>query len=125
MYKVKVDDTPAIRVEARAKSLEFALDSSGMNPLEGLYATLAACAAVYAKKACKELGISAAGIHIEARPRAGKAGPLSLDRFETHLSFPAHFTEAQKAAVLESVEHCAVKQIVQGGAAVEFSCCAA
>lgn len=124
MYKVHVDDTPVIRVETRSKSLTFAVDSSAMNPLEGFYATLAGCAAVYVKKACKELGVSASGIRVNARPRAGKAGALSLERFETELSFPDGFSEEQRQAVIESVNHCAVKEVVMQGAQVEFTCAA-
>ena len=42
-----------------------------MNPLEAFYASLAGCAAVYAKKACKALGVSPAGIAIRCKPYAG------------------------------------------------------
>ena len=121
MYKVSVDDGAAIHVQARSRSMAFAIDGSAMNPLEGFYATLAGCAAVYVKKACKELGIPAAGIQINCRPRAGKAGPLSLERFETALSFPESFPAEHKAAVIDAVSHCAVKEVVHNGAAVEFA----
>lgn len=122
MYQVLVDDGATIHVQARSKAMAFAADGSAMNPLEGFYACLAGCAAVYVKKACKELGVSAAGIRIHCRPRAGKAGPLGLERFDTELSFPDRFPLAYKAAVIDSVMHCAVKEVVQNGAAVEFNC---
>ncbi|NDY94005.1 OsmC family protein [Ideonella livida] len=122
MYKVLVDDTPVIDVQTRSKRLRLAVDASAMNPLEAFYATLAGCAAVYAKKACAQLGLSAAGLQIQCRPGAGKAGALSLERFETRLSFPESFPAAARAEVLAAVRECAVKQVVQQGAAVQFSC---
>ena len=83
-------------------------------------AALAACAAVYTKKACKELGISAEGIVIDCKPFTGTGGPLTLAKFRSEVRFPAHFTAEQKAAVLESVAHCAVKEIVKDGAGIDF-----
>lgn len=120
MFAVTVNDTAEIFVSGKTKSMRFALDASGMNPLEAFYATLAGCAAVYAKKACKELGISAEGISVSCRPMAGKAGPLSLGRFETVLTFGARFTDAQIKHITEAVQHCAVKEVVKAGATVEF-----
>ncbi|WP_157265324.1 OsmC family protein [Azohydromonas aeria] len=120
MYQVDVEEGAAIRVQARAKSMDFATDSSAMNPLEGFYAALAGCAAVYVKKACKELRLPARGIHIRCRPHAGRAGALSLERFETALSFPPEFPAEHRPAVLDAVSHCAVKELVQQGAGVEF-----
>jgi uncharacterized OsmC-like protein len=122
MYQVSVDDGPSINVQARSRSIAFAIDGSAMNPLEGFYATLAGCAAVYVKKACQALGVSAAGIQVHCRPRAGKAGAPSLERFETELAFPEGFPGEHKAAVMDAVTHCAVKEVVQNGAAVEFVC---
>ena len=121
MFAVTVNDTPEIIVQARTKSMRFALDTSGMNPLEAFYATLAGCAAVYTKKACKELGISAEGIAINCRPSAGKGGPLTLGRFETELTFPARVTPEQREAIVTSVAHCAVKEVVKDGAAIDFT----
>ena len=121
MYQVEVDEGAAIRVQARAKSMAFATDRSAMNPLEAFYAALAGCAAVYVKKACRELGLPARGIRIRCRPHAGRAGALSLERFETTLSFPPEFPAEHRQAVLDAVSHCAVKEVVQQGSAVEFS----
>lgn len=120
MFAVSVNDTAEIVVSGKTKSMRFALDASGMNPLEAFYATLAGCAAVYAKKACKELGISAEGISVKCRPMAGKAGPLSLGRFETELTFGIGFTDVQVEKITEAVQHCAVKEVVKAGATVEF-----
>lgn len=121
MYSVTVQDSPVITVSGGKHQASYAIDGSLMNPLEAFYATLAGCAAVYAKKACKELGIPAKGIHIECRPFAGPAGPLTLGKFRTEVTFPERFPEEQKGAVLEAVRHCAVKGVVEAGGAVSFS----
>lgn len=120
MYSTIVDSTPLIKVSTGKHEASFALDGSLMNPLEGFYATLAACAAVYAKKACKSLGVSAAGIEIGCKPFAGPGGPMTLSKFKTDVTFPAHIDAAQKAAILEAISHCAVKDIVQNGQDIAF-----
>jgi len=120
MYATVVDSTPHIKVSTSKFEANYALDGSLMNPLEAFYASLAACAAVYAKKACKPLGISPAGIEISCKPFAGPGGPLTLARFKTEVRFPAAFTAEQKTAVLDSIAHCAVKEVVADGPNIEF-----
>ena len=120
MYSTVVDNTPRIHVSSGKHEADYALDGSLMNPLEAFYAALAACAAVYTKKACKELGISPEGIVIDCKPFTGTGGPLTLAKFRSEVRFPAHFTAEQKAKVLESVAHCAVKEIVMDGASIDF-----
>ncbi|MDP2880468.1 MAG: OsmC family protein [Azonexus sp.] len=120
MYRTVVDNTPQVQVTGGKHTASYALDGSQMNPLEAFYATLAGCAAVYAKKACKSLGVPAAGIEIDCKPVAGAGGPLTLGRFQTTVHFPAHFTAEQKTAVLDSIAHCAVKKIVADGPGIDF-----
>ncbi|MBK7462760.1 MAG: OsmC family protein [Betaproteobacteria bacterium] len=121
MYSTIVDNSPLIQVAAGKHSAIYALDGSQMNPLEAFYAVLAACAAVYAKKACKELAVPAEGIEINCKPFAGKAGPLSLAKFRTEVRFPERFTAEQKVRILEAIAHCAVKEVVQDGPSIEFT----
>lgn len=121
MFKTVVDNSPLIKVSTGKFSATYALDGSQMNPLEAFYATLAGCAGVFAKKACKKLGLSPEGITIDCKPFAGPGGPLTLSRFRTEVSFPAHFNAEQKAAVIDSIAHCAVKEIVNDGPNIEFS----
>lgn len=121
MYSTIVDNTPLIQVAAGKHAATYALDGSQMNPLEAFYASLAACAAVYAKKSCKQLAVPAEGIEIRCKPFAGAGGPLSLSKFKTEVRFPARFTAEQKAGILEAIAHCAVKEVVQDGPAIEFS----
>lgn len=120
MYATVVDSTPHIKVTTSKFEADYALDGSLMNPLEAFYASLAACAAVYTKKACKGLGISAAGVEISCKPFAGPGGPLTLAKFKTEVRFPAGFTAEQKAAVLDSIAHCAVKEVVADGPNIDF-----
>ena len=120
MYKTVVDNTPLIKVNSSKYEVSYSLNGSLMNPLEAFYASLAACAAVYAKKSCKTLGIAAEGIDIACTPYAGPGGPLTLAKFKTDVRFPAHFTAEQKASILESIAHCAVKEVVQDGPTIEF-----
>ena len=121
MFTVNVDATPVIQVTTAKHQVSYAVDGSLMNPLEAFYATLAGCAAVFAKKACKELGVSPEGIQIECKPYAGPGGPLTLSRFKTLVRFPEGFDADQKAKVLDAITHCAVKDIVVGGADIEFA----
>lgn len=120
MYATVVDSSPLIKVSTGKFEASYALDGSLMNPLEAFYASLAACAAVFAKKACKTLGISPVGIEIDCRPFAGPGGPLTLSKFKTEVRFPEAFTAAQKASVLDSIVHCAVKEVVADGPNIEF-----
>lgn len=120
MYKTVVDNTPLIKVSSAKHEANYSVNGSLMNPLEAFYAALAACAAVYAKKACKELGIPAEGIEIACKPFAGPGGPLTLAKFKSDVHFPEHFTAEQKAKILDSIAHCAVKEIVMDGPSIEF-----
>jgi len=120
MYATVVDSTPHIKVTTSKFEADYALDGSLMNPLEAFYASLAACAAVFAKKACKGLGISAAGIEINCKPFAGPGGPLTLARFKTEVRFPGGFTAEHKATVLQAIERCAVKEVVAEGPNIDF-----
>ena len=90
-------------------------------PVSLAYAALAGCAGVYAKKACRELGLDDTGIWISLRVVAKAGQPLVPARFATTVAFPDRFDNEQQAAVLRSIEKCAVKAIIQAGAAIEFT----
>ena len=120
MYASVADNSPLIKVTSGKHEASYALDGSLMNPLEAFYASLAACAIVFAKKACKNLGIKPAGIAVECKPFAGPGGPLTLGKFRTEVRFPAEFTAEQKAAIMDSIAYCAVKDIVANGPSIDF-----
>jgi uncharacterized OsmC-like protein len=121
MFNMTLEPGARIDVQARNHRYQYATDGSLPNPLESTYAALAGCAGVYAKKACRELAINDAGIAISLRV-VGKAGrPLVPSRIVTTVAFPNHFDDAQQAAVLQSIEKCAVKALIQAGPDIEFA----
>lgn len=120
MYKTTVHDTPIINVSTSKDSVSYSVNGTKMNPLEAFYASLTGCAAVYAKKACSQMGISAEGIEINCVPKAGNNGALSLGKFKTEIKFPDSFTKEQKEKIIDSISHCAVKEIVKSGDQILF-----
>jgi uncharacterized OsmC-like protein len=120
MYSLELTGGEQIAVNHRNHASNFAMDGSLPNPLEAFYAALAGCAGVYAHKACKKLGLDSQGISISCRPFAPPGNPLALKKFKTTVSFPENFSEDQRTAILKSIAHCAVKEIVQAGYAIEF-----
>jgi uncharacterized OsmC-like protein len=120
MYSLELTGGEQIAVNHRNHVSTFAMDGSLPNPLEALYAALAGCAGVYAHKACKKLGLNSQGITISCRPFAPPGNPLALKRFKTTVSFPENFSEDQRTAILQSIAHCAVKEIIQAGSSIDF-----
>jgi uncharacterized OsmC-like protein len=120
MYSLELTGGEQIAVNHRNHVSAFAMDGSLPNPLEALYAALAGCAGVYAHKACKKLGLNSQGITISCRPFAPPGNPLALKRFKTTVSFPENFSEDQRTAILQSIAHCAVKEIIQAGSSIDF-----
>jgi len=121
MYNVELQDGPRIDVAYRKHSFSYSVNGSLPNPLEAFYGTLAGCAGVFAKKACAEMGISDAGIAINLRPVVKAGNPLMPEKLVTTVTFPAHIAAEARAKILESVAHCAVKEIVKMGAEIDFS----
>jgi ribosomal protein S12 methylthiotransferase accessory factor len=120
MFELTLAAGPTVEVRGRQHVWRYANDGSLANPLESTYAAIAGCAGVYAKKACRELGVADSGIRIGVRPVA-RPGHLVPARIVTTVEFPDHFDAAQRRAVLGSIDRCAVKAIVQEGASIEFS----
>lgn len=121
MFTLTLDSGPAFEVQGRQHTYRYATDGSLPNPLEAAYATLAGCAGVYARKACRELGIDDAGIRIALRVVTRAAQALVPSRVVTTVEFPERFDAAQRAAVLASIGKCAVKALIEQGASIEFA----
>lgn len=121
MFNLTLEPGARIDVQARNHRYQYATDGSLPNPLESTYAAIAGCAGVYARKACRELAIDDAGIAISLRVVAKAGQPLVPARIVTTVAFPDHFDEAQQAAVLQSIEKCAVKALIQAGPEIEFT----
>lgn len=120
MFNVVLAAGPRIEVRTRAHTISYATDGSLPNPLEATYAAIAGCAGVYARKACRELGIDDSGIAIDVRIVAQPDRPLLPSRIVTVLQFPDRFTAEQRAAIIDSVDKCAVKALMQRGDQIEF-----
>jgi uncharacterized OsmC-like protein len=120
MFNVMLTTGPRIDVKGRAHTISYATDGSLPNPLEATYAAIAGCAGVYARKACRELGLDDSGIAIELKVVAQPDKPLMPSRIVTVLQFPDRFTPEQRAAIIESVNKCAVKAMIQRGDRIEF-----
>lgn len=121
MYNLNLDGGPLLHVAYRNHTLSYSTNGSLPNPLEATYAALAGCAGVYALKACKTLGISAEGIGISLKPVANANHPLLPTRVVTAVTFPAHVTPEQRQAIRDSIQKCAVKELIRLGSDIEFS----
>ena len=121
MFNMVLTSGPRIDVIGKRHSIAYATDGSLPNPLEATYAAIAGCAGVYAKKACRELGIDDTGIAISLKIVGRPEKPLLPGRMETVVEFPDRIGPEQRAAILESIEKCAVKTLIQHGAEIDFS----
>ena len=120
MYKTTLKAGPSIDISYRSFTFQYAINGEAPNPLEAMYASIAGCAGVYAKKSCKSMGIPDEGISISVKPIATPSHPLLPVKIVTTLSFPPHFTVEQRAAIQTSISQCAVKELIAQGASIEF-----
>lgn len=120
MYRLTLNDSPHIEVKFKQHTVTYGLDGTLPNPLESTYAAIAGCAGVYARKACKTLGISADGIEISSTPAISSANPLVPKRIITQVSFPDHIDASSRAVILDEINRCAVKVLINNGDSVEF-----
>lgn len=120
MFNLKLDSSKNITVNYKNTKFNYSVNNTEPNPLEAFYASLNACAGVFAMKSCAALGLSPEGIEIHSKPVASPANPLMPTKFDTTVKFPTHFTQEEKDKILNSVEHCAVKEVIRNGADVEF-----
>lgn len=121
MFKTTLTPGPRIDVAYRQHTIGYAVDDSLPNPLEAFFAALAACAGVFAKKACRRLGVSEAGIAIDVKPVVRADNPLFPEKFVTEVRFPAQIDAAAREAILAEISRCAVKELVRNGAQIDFS----
>lgn len=118
--KISVKSGPLIEVATKNHIVQYATDGSLPNPLESVYACIAGCAAVYAKKACHDLSLNEEGIEIELKVIGDKARPGAIGKITINLSFPEHITVEQREAIIASVEKCPVKALIEQGGSIEF-----
>jgi uncharacterized OsmC-like protein len=120
MYQLKLDDGNQISVRYKSHNINYGIDGSLPNPLEAAYAAIAGCAGVYARKACKSLDISAEGIEINFIPIVRAGNTLFPKRLETEVRFPERINSIQRQRIVEEINQCAVKKLIQDGASIKF-----
>lgn len=111
---------PVIVVGLKNHNVAFAMDGTLPNPLESVYGCITGCAAVYAKKACQDLGISEDGIGIDLKVIADPNLPGAIGKVAIHFSFPASIAAEHRQVILDSVEKCPVKALIEQGGSIEF-----
>lgn len=120
MFAITINDSPLLEVVSKHHSFTYATDGSHTNPLEATYAALTGCAAVYARKACIQMDISAEGIQIHCR-LVGRSDNLVVPaKIVTQISFPQRFTPEQRSTVVSTVDQCPVKALMSNGQQMEF-----
>ncbi len=111
---------PVIVVGLKNHNVAFAMDGSLPNPLESVYGCITGCAAVFAKKACRELGISEDGIGIDLKVIADPKNPGAIGKVAIHFTFPSDIDQESRHAILASVENCPVKALIEQGGSIGF-----
>ncbi|HLA34593.1 MAG TPA: OsmC family protein [Rhodocyclaceae bacterium] len=119
MFSLSLDGSSTFKVASRSGVSVFATDGSAPNPFEGALATIAACAGVYAHKACAAAGIDSAGIGIRLKPSAALGG-AEIRRIAILTHFPDGFPAELIPRVLDSIAECPVKSMIQHGNAIDF-----
>ena len=121
MYNLEINDLTNLEVKARKHTFHYSTDGSKENPLEATYAALAACAGVYALKACKKMNLSPLGIKISGKPYTDKTNPAMITKWVTDISFPQGWSDESKTHVIKEIEQCAVKEMMSKGFTIEFA----
>ena len=117
MSYLNVEFPGGLRVDARLKDQVIKTDQpqraggdgSAPSPFELFLGSIATCAGIYALGFCNAKGISTEGMGItmdlEKSPETGMISKVSLD-----LKLPEGFPDKYKAAIINSMELCAVKK---------------
>lgn len=119
MFSLSLDGSATFKVASRSGVSVFATDGSAPNPFEGALATIAACAGVYAHKACAAAGVDPTGIDIRLKPSAALGG-FEIRRIAIQTRFPDGFPTELIPQVLDSIAACPVKSMIQHGDAIDF-----
>lgn len=94
-------------------------DDRGPAPFDLFLASIATCAGYYAHRFCVSRGLSTEGLALSLEPiRDPERGRVATLRLELRL--PAGFPEKYRAAVLRSMDQCAVKRHVLAPPAFEM-----
>jgi uncharacterized OsmC-like protein len=94
---------------------------AGFNPLDLIYASLAACLVLSARIAASEQGVLGRLRNVEARVQGSKAadGASRIERFDIEMLVDADLDETQKDAIVAAAERmCTISNTLHGGASV-------
>jgi putative redox protein len=89
-------------------------DGSAPSPMDLFFASLAACAGYYAKSFCIQRNIPYDGIKISQKMNRNDETRM-IDNIVINIDFPSDFPQKYEAALIKSVEACAVKKHVTAG----------
>ncbi|MFB4307423.1 OsmC family protein [Actinomadura sp. GTD37] len=81
---------------------------TGPTPVELFVASLAACAAHYARRYLTRHGLPATGLEVTAGFAMGPSVPARVSRVDLRLRPPARLSDAQVAGMMAAVERCTV-----------------
>ncbi|MDR3375776.1 MAG: OsmC family protein [Ancalomicrobiaceae bacterium] len=98
--------------------LATSVSEPGFNPLDLLYASLAACLAISARMAAQRMGIADRLMRVSAHVGGEKAkdGLSRVARFDIDLTIEGDFDEATRRAIAEAAENeiCTVSNTIRG-----------
>ena len=105
-------------LQFRIKAREHSIDcdqpvenggfDEGMTPPELFLASLGACAGFYASQYLKKRHLLTEGTSVRVTAEKAK-DPARLDNFRIELDIPVPLSDAHRAGVEQSVEHCLIK----------------
>lgn len=91
-----------------------------MTPFDLFFASLGTCMGFYALRFCQERSIPTEGLRIVLNRTYDKERHR-VSSLHASLSLPAAFPEKYAAAILRSVDHCSVKQLLADPPVIELS----
>ena len=98
--------------------LATSVSEPGFNPLDLLYASLAACLVLSARMAAQRMGLADRLVRVSAHVGGEKAkdGLSRVARFDIDLTIDGDFDEANRQAIAEAAENeiCTVSNTIRG-----------
>ncbi|MFA1547897.1 OsmC family protein [Actinomadura chokoriensis] len=106
------DDAFAVLVRDHVIHVDQPYSAGGMDigptPVELFVASLAACAAHYARRYLARHGLPATGLEVTAGFTMGPSVPARVSRVDLRIHPPARLSEAETRGMLAAVEGCTV-----------------
>jgi len=98
-------------ISCRSHKIVIGADQE-LEPVELLNASLASCAAVYAREFLKRHIPSLSGLVVQCKWRYMES-PRRVGEIELTIAPPSELTEAERKGLLRSVGHCTVKNTLE------------